>query len=123
MYRIAQNVWFDNVRATKVRGEVVDVDTAHDLPGDDGRNVTESRLTLDIVSQAIDRLPADQQVLIALVCVDGLSYKEAAEILEVPIGTVMSRLARARRALYEATGRPAVRSPTTSGGNGHGRLA
>ena len=45
-------------------------------------------------------LPAEQRVLIALVCIDGLSYKEAAEITQTPIGTVMSRLARARRELH-----------------------
>ena len=103
MYRIAQNIWYDRIRALKVRGEVVDIDTAHDLPGEDGRKVTESRLALGDVAAAIGQLPPDQKVVIALVCVDGLSYKQAAEILEVPIGTVMSRLARARQALFTAT--------------------
>ncbi len=103
MYRIAQNIWFDRIRALKVRGEIVDIDTAQDLAGDDGRNVTESRLALSEVSEAITKLPPDQRVLIALVCIDGLSYKQAAEILDVPVGTIMSRLARARRALYIAT--------------------
>ena len=73
---------------------------SHDLVGQDGRQVTESRLTLNEVNRGIQQLSADQQVLIALVCVDGLSYKEAADVLDLPIGTVMSRLARARRALY-----------------------
>ncbi|MGO8953231.1 MAG: RNA polymerase sigma factor [Rhodomicrobium sp.] len=100
MFRIAQNLWLDQRRAHKVRGNTVDIDEVYDLPGDDGRTVTESRLTLAEVSQGIAQLPADQQVLIALVCVEGLSYKEAAEVLEVPIGTVMSRLARARRVLF-----------------------
>ena len=102
MYRIAQNLWFDRLRATKVRGEVVDVDTAMDLVGSDGRDVTESRLTLQAVAKSIAELPADQQLVIAHVCIEGLSYKEAAEALGIPIGTVMSRLARARRALHEA---------------------
>ena len=102
MYRIAQNIWLDRARALKVRGEVIDIDSAHDLAGDDGRNVTESRLTLSALDHAIGRLPPDQSILIALVCIDGLSYKQAAEMLEVPIGTIMSRLARARRALYVA---------------------
>ncbi len=102
MYRIAQNLWFDRMRANKVRGEVVDVDTATDIVGSDGRDVTESRLTLQAVSKSISELPADQQLIIAHVCVDGLSYKEAAEALGIPIGTVMSRLARARRSLHLA---------------------
>ena len=100
MFRIAQNLWFDRVRAKKVRGEVVDIDTAHDLSDVDGRNVTESRLTLAAVNAGIAKLPPDQQVLIALVCVEGLSYREAAEVIEAPIGTVMSRLARARKSLH-----------------------
>jgi RNA polymerase sigma-70 factor, ECF subfamily len=63
--------------------------------------VIESRLTLQAVTRAISKLPAELQVLIALVCIDGRSYQEAAEITATPIGTVMSRLARARRTLHE----------------------
>lgn len=103
MYRIAQNIWFDNIRALKVRGEVIDIDLAHDLVGEDGRNTTGNRLALNEVMEAIGRLPPDQKVVIALVCIDGLSYKQAAEILEIPMGTVMSRLARARSAIHIAT--------------------
>jgi RNA polymerase sigma-70 factor, ECF subfamily len=101
MFRIAQNIWLDQRRAHKVRGDAADIDQAYDIPGDDGRQIAESRLTLREVSEGIAKLPSDQQVVIALVCVDGLSYKEAAEVLEVPIGTVMSRLARARRAIFD----------------------
>jgi RNA polymerase sigma-70 factor (ECF subfamily) len=102
MYRIAQNIWFDRMRSQKVRGEVVDVDTALQLTGSDGRDVTESRLTLQVVAKSISKLPSDQQLVIAHVCIDGLSYKDAADALGIPIGTVMSRLARARKALHEA---------------------
>ncbi len=114
MYRIAQNLWFDRARARKVRGEQVNVEVAETLAGTDGRDVMESRLTLDAVSSALDYLPNEQRVLIALVCIDGLSYKEAAEITETPIGTVMSRLARARRDLHtrlEGPVRPASQAP------------
>ena len=103
MYRIAQNIWFDRARAVKVRGEVVDIDTAEDIAGDDGRNITESRLALTDLMGAISRLPDDQKVIVSLVCVDGMSYREAAETLKIPMGTVMSRLARARQTLYRAT--------------------
>ncbi len=102
MYRIAQNIWFDQGRAAKVRGELTDLDTIAELSGSDGRTVTENRLTLKSVFETMERLPRDQQVLVALVCVDGLSYKEAAENLNLPIGTVMSRLARARQAIAAA---------------------
>jgi RNA polymerase sigma-70 factor, ECF subfamily len=101
MFRIAQNIWLDQRRAHKVRGDAIHIDEAFDLAGDDGRTIVENRLTLAEVSKGIAQLAGDQQVIIALICVDGLSYKEAAEVLEVPIGTVMSRLARARRALFD----------------------
>ena len=100
MYRIAQNVWLDRLRARKVRGVGVGVEAAEAISGSDGRNVAESRLDLAAVGAAMAELPADQRVLVALVCIDGLAYKEAAEITGTPIGTVMSRLARARRELY-----------------------
>lgn len=106
MYRIAQNIWFDRMRANRVRGEIVDIDAVEQLVGDDGRDVAEGRLTLEAVSAAMARLPADQRALVALVCIEGFSYKEAAEISEIPIGTVMSRLARARRALHTMVNEP-----------------
>jgi len=100
MYRIVQNVWLDSMRAKKIRGEKVDVESASALMGLDGREIVETRLTLNTVNAAMAHLPNEQRVLIALVCIDGLSYKEAAEITGAPIGTVMSRLARARRELH-----------------------
>lgn len=102
LYRIAQNLWVDRLRAAKKRGEPADIDVAADIAGEDGRTVAEGRLALKEISAAINKLPEDQQVLIALICIDGLSYKEAAETLVIPIGTVMSRLARARQSLYAA---------------------
>ena len=100
MYRIAQNIWLDRMRARKVRGVSVGVEAAEEMSGSDGRKVVESRQDLAAVSAAMAELPEDQRALVALVCIDGLSYKEAAEITETPIGTVMSRLARARRELH-----------------------
>jgi RNA polymerase sigma-70 factor, ECF subfamily len=100
MYRIAQNIWLDRMRARKVRGVGVSLEAAEAISGSDGRNVVESRLDLASVGAAMAELPDDQRALVALVCIDGLSYKEAAEITGAPIGTVMSRLARARRELY-----------------------
>jgi len=100
MYRIAQNLWLDRMRAKKVRGVQVDVEAAEALAGPNGRTVVESRLALDAVGAAMAFLPEEQRVLIGLVCIDGLSYKEAADITGTPIGTVMSRLARARRELH-----------------------
>jgi RNA polymerase sigma-70 factor (ECF subfamily) len=108
MYRIAQNIWLDRMRANKVRGEVVDVETVAAMPGADGRDVTDSQLTLKAVDAALERLPAEQRAVIALVCIEGVSYKEAAEITGVPMGTIMSRLARARQALHAILDQPAA---------------
>jgi RNA polymerase sigma-70 factor, ECF subfamily len=102
LYRIAQNIWFDRARSKKTRGETLDIDDMHDLAGTDGRQVVETRMTMIEVGRGIARLQPEQQVLVTLVYIDGLSYKDAAEITGVPIGTVMSRLARARSTLYEA---------------------
>lgn len=102
MYRIAQNIWVDNYRSRKSQVEQGRLDEFENLIGMDGRRVTESRLTLAAVNDGITRLPAEQQVLVAMVCVEGMSYKEAAGILGIPIGTVMSRLSRARQSLYTA---------------------
>ncbi|MGI9422651.1 MAG: RNA polymerase sigma factor [Hyphomicrobiaceae bacterium] len=100
MYRIVRNIWIDSRRTIKVRGEQVEIGTAHDLSVVDGRTVTDARMTLEVVSRAMAQLPEEQRLVIALICIDGLTYREAAEIVDAPIGTVMSRLARARVALH-----------------------
>jgi RNA polymerase sigma-70 factor, ECF subfamily len=104
MFKIAQNIWFNRARALKLHGVNEDIDAAEDVQGSDGRDIVESRLTLAVVNEGIQKLPINQRVVIALVCVDGLSYKEAADVLDLPIGTVMSRLARARQALFRVVG-------------------
>jgi RNA polymerase sigma-70 factor (ECF subfamily) len=101
LFRIAQNLWLDRRRAESARGDHVDVDEIPTLAGTDGRKVTESRLALEEVTRGIAHLKPDHQIIIGLVCVDGMSYKEAAEVLELPIGTVMSRLSRARLELHD----------------------
>ncbi len=105
MYRIAQNLWIDRLRTEKVRGEVIDLAAAGEIFGCDGRAVVESRLSLLELRERIARLPQQQRVLLMLVCMDGLSYKEAAEATHSPAGTIMSRLARARQALQDAADR------------------
>jgi RNA polymerase sigma-70 factor, ECF subfamily len=101
MFGIMKNAWLDNLRSRKRRGEVA-------LPEDSGEHPAVSPVDTDTnlwsVSAAMDKLPEDQRLAIALVLVEGLSYKEAAEVLEVPIGTLTSRLARGRTALAVALG-------------------
>jgi RNA polymerase sigma-70 factor, ECF subfamily len=100
MYKILRNVWLNQERALRVRGTMVDLDHAPEVAGPDGRHVVEVRLTLDQVLRGLAKLPHDQRELIVLVCVEGLSFKDAAAILDIPLGTATSRLARGRRALY-----------------------
>jgi RNA polymerase sigma-70 factor (ECF subfamily) len=100
MFRIIHNIWIDQKRASKVRGAVIDLDSAPEIAGPDGRDVVERRMTLNRVLEAMDKLPQEHRELIALVSIEGVSYQEAASILQIPIGTVTSRLVRARRALY-----------------------
>jgi RNA polymerase sigma-70 factor, ECF subfamily len=99
LFRIAQNLWIDQRRAARLRGPTESADAAMQLPGEDGRDLNERQLMVRDAMRALARLPEDQQAVLALVSIEGLPYAEAAQILGVPIGTVMSRLARARRAI------------------------
>lgn len=104
MFRIAQNLWRDVLRSKRVQLTEPIAEGALEIVGVDGRQVVHERALLRAVSTELARLPEDQSMVIALVCVDGRSYKEAAAILEIPVGTVMSRLARARKALHAELG-------------------
>lgn len=101
IYRIAQNIAIDWSRARAVRGVPAALDMVADVTGDDGIAVVEGRSDLGQVALAFSALPAEQRAVLTLVTLDGLSYREAADILDVPAGTVMSRLSRARGALQK----------------------
>jgi RNA polymerase sigma-70 factor (ECF subfamily) len=98
LYRIAQNLWIDQRRRARMRGTTESADEML-LTGEDGRETRERELMVRDAIRALASLPEDQQAVLALVSIEGLSYGEAAKVLDVPIGTVMSRLARARRAI------------------------
>ena len=117
MFRILRNLWIDEVRKRKTAGPQEDIEDRGDLVGASGEREVEARLTLKSVAEAIDELSEEQREVLLIVCVEELSYKEAAEVLGVPIGTVMSRLARARRNLAEAAGisAPPQRSAVVKG--------
>jgi RNA polymerase sigma-70 factor, ECF subfamily len=102
MFRIMQNQWIDMVRYRRPQVPVEGPGAPADLEGEDGERVIEARLTLRAVRRLIDELPEEQRAVLVLVCVEGMSYREAAEVTGVPVGTVMSRLARARRSLHVA---------------------
>lgn len=117
MFRIMQNEWIDTKRRTRPQVEIDEPAIQPLLAGEDGRRTAEARLTLDQVRALIERLPEEQRTVITLICLEDMSYRDTAEILEIPIGTVMSRLGRARNALAEALDRSPNNSARTSGGN------
>jgi RNA polymerase sigma-70 factor (ECF subfamily) len=103
MFRILHNHWIDHLRRMKAEGMTEDVTMQTQLIGDPGEGPVISRLVLTEVQRAIDNLPPEQREVLVLVCGEDLTYREAAEILNIPVGTVMSRLARARKRLVELT--------------------
>jgi RNA polymerase sigma-70 factor, ECF subfamily len=102
MYRIMQTMWWNEVRAKKVRDRYHDSEEAEQLGIQ--HEDPERRLFLIQAEQQILELPDDLRDVLILVCVEGFSYREAAEALDIPAGTVMSRLARARLLLAERLG-------------------
>lgn len=101
MYKIAQNIWIDTLRTNRARGTSVSEEVLEHHVGEDGRVVVEMRIDLAATRQAIECLPDEQRAVVMLVLVDGLSYQDASKALGLPIGTVMSRLSRARAVLTE----------------------
>jgi RNA polymerase sigma-70 factor (ECF subfamily) len=113
MYRIVQNLWIDHGRRRRTRAESAGgLDDAQRVAGEDGRETAERRLLLRQAWAAFQTLTPELRAAAGLVILNGMSYQEAATTLEVPIGTVMSRVSRSRRALEEAldgTSREAAR--------------
>lgn len=102
MFRITQTIWLNRMRSRAVgaryRAELARQDKSAAEPQ------AEDRLMLADVAEKVLELPAEQRVLLILVTVEGLTYREAADAVGIPIGTVMSRLARARLTLMNALG-------------------
>ncbi|MFA5938315.1 MAG: RNA polymerase sigma factor [Sinimarinibacterium sp.] len=106
MFTILRNLWIDQLRA-RPREVVLDDDALEALPDDrDWNREIEAQMSLDRVLAVMRELSPALRSVLGLVCVDGRSYKEAAEALGVPIGTVMSRLSRGRMELLRRLGTP-----------------
>jgi RNA polymerase sigma-70 factor, ECF subfamily len=105
MFRIVQTTWLDDYRTRQRHKTDTDTDALPDIEGEDGRQVVERRSDLRAVRTALAGLPEDQRAVLMLITVDGLSYQETALALDIPMGTVMSRLSRARIRLANALGR------------------
>jgi len=114
LYRILTNTYINSYRAAKRRPEIADVEDVEDLylyrrlsgSGDGtGRSAEDEaleRFTDEDVKAALEALPDAFRMAVLLADVEGFSYKEISDITDVPIGTVMSRIHRGRRALQKA---------------------
>jgi RNA polymerase sigma-70 factor (ECF subfamily) len=100
MFRIAKNRFIDTRRSHK-RSGVIAVDVPENTPSvtGDGARAADARLMLADTLGALQKLPPEQREALVLVTIEGLSYRDAADILQIPIGTLTSRIARAREAL------------------------
>ena len=101
MYRIMRNIWIAEARARARRAQTFAPEEEGLSVGDDGHEAIERNVEMNDVDRAMAKLPDEQREVIALVLVEGLAYKEAAEILEIPMGTLTSRLVRGRQALVQ----------------------
>jgi RNA polymerase sigma-70 factor (ECF subfamily) len=112
MLAIVRNAWIDETRSRRRRDAVLLPENEAAEVGDTG---TDRDVELWSIQSALDRLPEEQRLAVALVLIEGLSYREAAQVMEVPIGTLTSRLARGRMALQSMLADP---PPTQVHGEG-----
>lgn len=102
-----------NLFVSAVRRPVRELNLPDAEAADRSHEIPEQHLELKALSAALDDLPVEQREAVILVALEGMSYEQVARIMEIPVGTVRSRLSRGREALRQATGRP---SPAGSRG-------
>ncbi len=117
LFRIEHRIWLNVLRSRQIRNKSSFANSRYSSTYDDGVNVTqltdqrqdsalmgspESNLNYYQIVSLVESLPEAQRLVVLLVCVEELSYQETADILEIPIGTVMSRLSRGRLTLGKA---------------------
>ena len=99
MFRIMKNGWIDETRARSRKPGISASEDAVERVADPAAPDLDARLQVSAVARAMAGLPPDQREAVALVLVEELSYREAADVLDIPIGTLTSRLVRGRQAL------------------------
>ena len=104
LFRITRNLWIDTVRSRGRRSKYLAPAEAGELVGHDPRPGIEAAIDLGAAMRAMASLPEEQREVVALILIDGLGYKEAADVLDLPMGTIASRLARGRTALLKLLG-------------------
>lgn len=104
LYRIMRNLWIDTVRARGRKDKVEAPAVEAERLGEDPRDAMDASVDLARMMAAMERLPDEQREVVALILIEGFGYRESAEMLGLPIGTVSSRLVRGRTALLEMVG-------------------
>jgi RNA polymerase sigma-70 factor (ECF subfamily) len=111
LFAILHSIWLNDLRSRKARESGrLDLDEAHGAH--DGVSAAESTVRARQVLRQVDEMPDGQRAAIFLVCVEGFAYREAAEVLKVPIGTIMSRISSARARLADMAAEPDSRAPS-----------
>ncbi len=98
-FKVCRNVWIDEYRSRKVRQNATQAPELQEQSAVEQQDQYETQELLMTVNIAMNTLPHDQRSILSLVALQGMAYKDVATILEIPIGTVMSRLSRARNSL------------------------
>ena len=104
LFRIMRNLWIDLVRARSRRAKYEAPAEEGEQVGEDPRGGVEAAIDLKRMMAAMQRLPAEQREVVALILIEGFGYRETAEMLGLPMGTVASRLVRGRTALLQLVG-------------------
>nr|WP_228640183.1 RNA polymerase sigma factor [Kangiella geojedonensis] len=97
-FRVCRNLWIDEYRSRKVRQDATQKPELQESAVDGDKIIT-NQITIAQVQRAMNQMPEELRSILSLVVVEGLSYKEVASTLDIPIGTVMSRISRARVAM------------------------
>ncbi|GAA0859903.1 RNA polymerase sigma factor [Aliiglaciecola litoralis] len=98
-FKVCRNVWIDEYRSRKVRQNATQSPELQEQVEPDQHHQHESQELLGQVNAAMDTLPNEQRSILSLVALQGMSYKDVAATMDIPVGTVMSKLSRARSAL------------------------
>ena len=101
MMKIVRNCWIDEMRSRARRARIFAPEEDGEMVGVDMQHEIEARAEMHAVDRAMASLSPEQREVIALVLVEGLAYREAAELLDIPMGTLTSRLTRGRQALVQ----------------------
>lgn len=104
LYRIMRNLWIDTARARGRKEKMEAPPDEAEAVGEDPSGGMNAAIDLKRIMAAIERLPNEQREIVALILIEGFGYREVSEMLDLPIGTVSSRLVRGRTALLAMVG-------------------